>query len=326
MKKMKYNQLFDIPGLKKFSDSASKLKSKDAGILLPRHLTFVSPEVLTVEYPDLVFAQLGMKVDNSGGYARQIQTIRTSGKGGFGPKGDNSGTITLTSEEGTIQVISRNTKMKWDTDEVEEAKIANINIVEKYMTFALERFNDDIDDAALIGLIDEDEGIVTTGLANNAKYITSANTTKWSAVGDADAKYDFIADEITAQHNLVNNTNQYKANICLLPTSIFLDIQNTIKNTYSDGSILSVLRKNFQDVTFLHSPKLEQITKAGASAASDHIVIFSSKPKSIAYRLPKTFTLSPIAQLGEDFMTTASYRTGGIDILEDSSGRIIMGL
>ncbi len=316
MKTQINDKWFNLDAMQRFQDSP--IPQVDAGILLSRHLTSVNPDILKTKYPDLVFDSLGIVVDNKGGYARQIQTLRLSKQGGFGPEGDNRGIISLSAEDSTVEVSIREASVRWTEREIGEADIAGINIVDEYMSTAVESYNQEIDTSALIGISKSNN---TSGLAT--AYLNSAAGTAFADL-DAKKQYALIADNITTQHNTVNNTSAYMANKCILPTSVFNTAANTILNDFSNGSVLNVLRANFPTVDFLQSPKLESVG-SGASA-SKRMVIFSNNPNAVAYRLPKPFTLTPIVQIHTDFSTVATYHTAGVEVLEPSSGRIVTGL
>ncbi len=312
------DNLFNLDGMQSFQDS--QVVQNDAGIVLSRHLTSVNPNILTAKYPELVFDSLGINVDNTGGYAKQIQTIRLLEQGGFGPEGDNRGIISLAAEDSTVKVSIRETAVRWTQREIQQADIAGINIVDKYMKATVTKFNQELDTSALIG-IQDGKSNTNSGLADNTAYTSAVvATSDQFAKLDAKKKYAFIADHITAQHNSVNNTPEYAADKCLLPTSVFNDAANTILNDFSNGSVLAVLIANFPNVTFLQSSKLEAVN------STKRMVLFSSNSDAVAYRLPVPFNLTPIFQMHNDFSTIATYHTAGVEVLEPSSGRIVTGL
>ncbi len=313
MKTQINDKWFNLDAMQRFQDSP--IPQNDAGILLSRHLTSVNPDILKTKYPDLVFDSLGINIDNKGGYAKRIQTIRLAKQGGFGPEGDNRGIISLAAEDSTVEVSIREASVRWTEREIGEADIAGINIVDEYMSTAVESYNQEIDTSALIGISKSNN---TSGLAT--AYTNTPLVGDKFADLDAKKQYALIADNITTQHNGVNNTSAYMANKCLLPTSVFNTAANTILNDFSNGSVLNVLRANFPTVDFLQSPKLEDVV------GKKRMVIFSNNPNAVAYRLPKPFTLTPIVQVHNDFSTVATYHTAGVEVLELSSGIIVTGL
>ena len=65
-----------MESFKRFLDSGSQKGFKDAaaGVVLDRYLTQVDPKIFEKLYPDLSFMNSGVTVDNTGGYARRIQS------------------------------------------------------------------------------------------------------------------------------------------------------------------------------------------------------------------------------------------------------------
>ncbi len=322
--KAQVKDMIDEDGFKAFKSSNRAFQQNDSGILLSRYLTAVTPRVLTVKYPELAFGSLGMAVDNEGGVANAILTRRTKELGGFGGTGDNRGKISLAAENTTIPVSIREAEATWSNIAVQQAAMTNFNLVEAYMKAAVKMFNQDVDTSALVGFDDKENKITNFGIANNAHYVGAAATAKFDTL-TADEKYDFIADEITAQHNKVNNTAEYMANKCLLPTSVFNDAQRAIRNDLTNGSVLKALRENFPTVDFVHSSKMEKVADS-TGVETKRMVLFSNHEDAVTFRLPVPFTLTPIEQRLNDFHVIATYHTAGSDILEGTSGRIVTGL
>lgn len=287
----------------------SSVMMKDAGVLLTRHLTMVNPRILEKKYPDLVFDQLGISIDNTGGYATSIQTLRLKAQGKFDERGSGRGKISIEMEDTLIKVFDRDALIEWDYFKMKEAELGNYNIVDRTMAASLLVYNQEIDTSVVTGL----DGFNDQGLTNNTIYETVVGQVYAGLT--AQQKYDLIADNITQQANTVNNTTEYKANICILPTTVYNIAQNTILNTFTNGTVLRVLMANFPDIKFLHSPK------AGGS-----MVLLNNSIESVVFRLPVPLLYSPVFQNKFDFSTSAVYRIAGIDILEPDSGLIVTGL
>lgn len=285
------------------------IEQNDTGILLQRHLTAVNPKVLEKKYPALVFDSLKLYVDNTGGYAQYLQSLRTDVQGEYADKGDARGKVSLTMEDNLMPVRLRETLVEWDKDKVEEAKIGNFNIVDREFAGVLKVYNQEIDTISINGLDD-----AKRGLANNIHYVTETAGAAYLTL-TAKQQYDLIADFIVQQHNGVNNTPEYSANICLLPTLIHNSAERRILNEFTNGSVLHVLKQNFPTVEFLHTPKL-----------TDTMVIFSNSEDAIAFRIPVPMEFSPIYNKHFNFSTASKYRIGGVDVLEPASGTIVTGL
>lgn len=318
----KYN-LVSISDIKntQISDIApSHVVNSDTGILLQRHLTHVNPKVLEKKFPQLATHNFKLEVDNSGGWADQIQSLRTSVKGSFSEVGSAGGKTTIDVEDTTIPSKFRDTLIKWDTKGINQALLGNFNIVDRSMRGVIQVYNQEIDTAVIIGL--DDVGI--EGLSNNVHYSTVIESGDFQALS-ANQQYNLITEHINAQHGAVNSsvddkddkktTSVYAANICLMPTLIFNIIQKNIINEFNNASVLKVLRANLPSVNFVHSAKL-----------TDEMVIFSNSEDSISLRIPVPMFFSPVYNKHFEFSTKSMYGIAGVDILEPSSGLIVSGL
>lgn len=298
------NNVLDV----KSPNNVRVIQNDASGLLLSRHLTFVNPEILEQQYPDTAFDSLKLHVDNSGGYADHIQTRRKKVEGGFDERGSGRGKIALDMEDNLIKVFERDAILEWDDIKVKKASEQKINLVADTMAASLIVYNQELDDSALTGI----NGF-STGLINNPHYLSEAETP--FAPLTPIQQYELISKAIVDQANLVNNTVAYKANICLLPTTVFNTASKARLNEFTDGTVLAVLKKNFPDITFIHSPKI------GGS-----MVVFSNNRQALAFRIPTPLMYSPIFRKHYDYSTSAVYRIGGIDVLEQSSGLIKTGL
>lgn len=312
MNDIKNTQISDI--------APSHIVNSDTGLLLQRHLTHVNPKVLEKKFPQLATHNFKLEVDNSGGYADRIQSLRTSVKGNFSEVGSAGGKTTIDVEDTTIPNKFRDTLIKWDTIGINKALLGNFNIVDRSMAGVIQVYNQEIDTAVIVGL--DDVGI--KGLSNNVHYNTVLGGGGFQALS-ATQQYNFITEHINAQHNAVNSsvddkddkktTSVYAANICLMPTLVFNIIQKNILNEFNNASVLKVLRTNLPSVNFIHSAKL-----------TDEMVIFSNTEDSISLRIPVPMFFSPIYNKHFEFSTKSMYSIAGVDILEPASGLVVSGL
>lgn len=318
----KYNlkSISDIKNTQISDIATSNVVNSDGGILLQRHLTHVNPKVLEKKFPQLATHNFKLEVDNSGGYADRIQSLRTVVQGDFSEVGSAGGKTTIDVEDTTIPSFFKDSLVKWDTVGLNRALRGNFNIVDRSLAGVVQVYNQEIDTAIIIGL--DDVGI--KGLSNNVHYTTVIESGGFQALS-ATQQYNLITEHINAQHNSVNasvddkddkkTTSVYAANICLMPTSIFNIIQKNILNEFNNASVLRVLRTNLPSVNFIHSAKL-----------TDEMVIFSNSEDSISLRIPVPMFFSPIYNKHFDFSTKAMYGIAGVDVLEPASGLIVSGL
>lgn len=289
-------------------------QTNDSGILLARHLTAVNPKVLNFKYPDLVFSELGLTLDNTGGYAQRIQTLRLKASGKFGPEGSDRGKINIDAEDTLLKVSVREAVVDWSHRKIKEAELGNYNVVDRSMAAALTVYNQEIDTAALTG-------VENKGLLNNTSYTTTAASSTFASLTPAQM-FSFIADEITAQHTSVNNTTEYSANFCILPISVSNLAERTLLNTYTNQTVLTVLKNTFPSVTFVQTGKADVVGSGNVKVMS----LFSNSKEAVAFRIPVPLQFSPVQQQHWDFSTVGKYHQGGLDVLEGKSGRIVTGL
>lgn len=322
---MKIGNLYNLDQFQRFLDSGKKPGFTDAyaGTVLARNLTAVDPTILEKKYPELAFINSGIAADNTGGYARRIQSLRKRGLGGFSNAGDisgNKGKISLTAEDNTLKVKEREAHSEWSDSEVKEAELEGINLVSDYVTEHNRIYMREVDEIGYLGV----PGVTgSTGLLNYGGFTTTA---AGGAIGGLTAQqmYDAIADLITAQWNAVNNTPEYKANRVDMPTYVLNTLMVTILNTAAGpASVLSALKANFPDVEFRSTFRADNAGGVGVS----HVVAYNNSGDSMKMRIPVPLTIGEIVkQSSFDYRVDSKYRIAGLDVLEDTSGYILTGL
>ncbi|MBL1319585.1 MAG: DUF2184 domain-containing protein [Mariprofundaceae bacterium] len=322
---MKIGNLYDLDSFKKFQDSSKQSGFKDAysGSILARNLTAVDPQIFEKKYPELSFVNSGIAADNSGGYARIIQSLRKQELGGFSTAGDasgNKGKISMTGEESSLKVVERESHSIWTDSEVKEADLQNINLVSDYISAHNRIYLREVDQIGYLGVPDVP---ASTGLLNYAGFTSAAAT---GAVGGLTAQqmYDDIAGLITAQHNAVNNTPEYMAVKVDMPIYVLNTLTVTILNTANGASsVLSALKANFAGVEFRGTFRADDAGGVGVS----HTVAYSTNSEAMKMRIPTALTVGEIIKQGSfDYRVDSKYRIGGLDVLENTAGYILTGL
>lgn len=322
---MRIGQLYDLPAFEALSESvrASGFADAYAGTVLARNLTAVDPQLFEKRYPELTFVTSGIDADNSGGYARKIQSLRKREQGSFRTAGDvssNKGKISLAGEDNDLKVIEREAESDWSDSEVKEAALQNINLVSDFVTAHNRIYMREVDEIGYLGK--SGEGIAT-GLLNYAGFSSTAAT---GAIGALTAQqmYDDIAGLITAQWNAVNNTPEYKANRVDMPIYVLNTLTVTILNTAAgSSSVLMALMANFPGVEFRGTFRADNAGGAGVS----HTVAYSNNREAMKMRIPVPLTVGEIIKVGSfKFHIDTKYRIGGLDVLEDTAAYILTGL
>jgi len=320
---MRVRNLYNLESFQAFTDSARRPGFCDsyAGTVLARNLTAVDPQIFVKRYPELTFVNSGIVADNTGGYARRIQSMRKRGLGGFTTAGDasgNKGKISLAGEDSTIRVVERESHSEWSDSEIKEAELQNINLPADYVTEHNRLYLREVDEIGYLGLPDiaDSEGLLNySGFTSDSAADVVGNLT-------AQQMYDEISDLITSQRNAVNNTPEYTANRVDMPVSVFNVLNSTILDTANgSGTVMRALRDNFPDVEFRATFRAEDV---GGSSAT---VAYSNNTEVLKMRIPLALTVGEIVrQSSFDFRVDSKYRIAGLDVLEEAGAYILTGL
>ena len=320
---MKIGNLYNIDSFKKFLDSGKRKGFKDAaaGVVLDRYLTQVDPKVFEKLYPELAFMNSGVTIDNSGGYARRIQSLRIVEQGEFVTSGDassNKGKISLYGEDSYLKVLVREAFSKWSDDEVKEADLANVNIISKFVEAHNKIYQREVDEIGFVGIPDV---TASKGLLNYAGFTSGAAGGAVSTL-TAQEMYDEIAGLIIAQWNAVNNTPGYMADRVIMPVSVLNAISAKMMNTASSPrSVFLALKENFPSIQWSSTFRAQSVS------ATTVTVAFSSSEEVMKMRVPVPLTVGEIVKMSSfDYRVDSKYRIAGLDVLEDSGGRILTGL
>jgi len=316
----KIGQLYDLDNFKKFMDSANKpmFKDSDAGIVLAKNLTAINPKIFEKKYPELAFINSGIQVDNTGGYARRIQSLRLIDRGDFADAGDinsDKGKISLAAEDTYLKVFVKEAYSIWTDDDIKEAKLQNINLPERYIATHNKVYLQKIDEIGFIG---------HNGQAGLLNYKGFAVTTAVDKIENETPQqmYDEIATLITEQRNAVNNTPEYSCNRVVMPIRVMNKLSATILNSAGGSkSVLKALKDNFPDVEFLSTFRAENVD------GTSRVVAFSVSEDAMKMRIPLRLTIGEIIRISSfAFRIDSKFRIAGLDVLESSSARILVGL
>lgn len=318
---MKLGNLYNLASFEAFCDSSKARGFTDAyaGSVLARNLTAVDPNIFEKKYPELAFVNSGVEADNSGGYARRIQSLRLQDLGGFTTAGDasgNKGKISLAGEDSFLKVIERESHSIWSDSEIREAELQNINLPQRYVQAHNRIYMREVDTIGLTG------GIGNEGLLNYSGFNSDSAAGAISTLTAAQMYQEF-ADMINAQWNAVNNTPEYKANRVCMPVAVMNTLQSTIMDTSAGNtaSVLRALQDNFPSVVFMAS------ARAGDVGGTSATVAYSNNAEVMKMRIPQPLTIGEIIKTGSfDYKVDSKYRIAGLDVLEDTGGFILTGL
>ncbi len=316
---MKIGNMYNLDSFQAFLKSGEKPGFTDAlgGAILARTLTQVDPRVFEKSYPELALVNSGIQASNAGGYARRIQSLRIQKLGSFADaysRDDNAGEISLAGEENFLKVRERTANSHWSESEIKEAEMQNINLPERFIRAHNDIYMREVDEIGLLGFSN------TTGLLNHPGFISSAATGAVDTL-TGQQMYDEIASLITDQHDSVQNTVEYSANRVIMPIDVINRLKSTILNSAgSTKNVLQSLRDNFPGVEFFGS------FRASSVDGSSRTVAFSNNSEAMLLRAPVPLQISEIDKKGFSYSVQSMYRLGGIDVLDNSSARILTGL
>lgn len=322
---MKIGTLYDLDSFDRLNQTIQSSGFADAyaGSVLARQLTAIDPQLFEKKYPELTFVNSGIIADNSGGYARKVQSLRKRELGKFSTAGDvsgNKGKISLAGEDNDISVVEREAESDWSDSEIKEAALQNINLVSDYVTAHNRIYMREIDEIGYLGIPDKS---ASTGLLNHAGFTSGAAT---GAIGALTAQqmYDDFADLINSQKNAVNNTPEYSAMNVDTPIYVLNVLEVTILNTAAGASsVLSALKANFPGINFRGTFRADNAGGAGVS----HTIAYSTNSEAMKMRIPVPLTVGEIIKVGSfNFHMDSKYRIAGLDVLEDTAGYILTGL
>jgi hypothetical protein len=317
---MKIGNLYNLESFDAFCDSGKKTGFQDAltGVVLARQLTHVSAKIFEKKFPELAFVNSGITSDNSGGFAQIIQSLRLQEIGGFTTSGDrdgNKGKISLLGEDSSLNVIEREAESTWTDTQIKQAELQNISLPSRYLASHNKIYLREVDESGLVGL----EG--NTGLLNHAGFTSGAAAGPIAGL-TAQQAYDEIATLITDQWNAVNNTPEYMATRVVMPIDVSNVLSSLILNTAAgDKSVMVALQNNFASVQFSAS------FRANSVSGTSRTVAYSVSDEVMVMRVPQTLTIGEIIKQGSfDFKVDSKYRIAGLDVLENTGGRILTGL
>ena len=315
---MRLEQLINVNSFKDHLKATANFKDS-AGTVLSRNLTQVDPKVFQKRYPQNVFLNSGLEIDNSGGYANQIQKIRLSARGSFRDstdRGTGKGLITLGGEEDTIGVVQREASIEYTDTEIEQAKLGNYNLVERLFGGQNEIYNQEIDEILAVG------NSKNKGLLNYAGFTSDAGGTTITTATTGVDDYAQFAELITDQWSGVNNTLEYMGTKCVMPTRVYniISIKTYLPNA-GTKTVLQALKEAFPSVEFMHSFRNEDVDGDTAT------IIYSTNREAMLNRIPMQLTIGKTVPMGSfGYKADSKYRIAGLDVAENSAARILVGL
>lgn len=327
MKKELYKSLYNVASLDAFATVEGNIVFTDsqAGTILGRHLEAIDPTIFEKQYPELVALIAGFTIDNTGGVAEYITSLKVDATGEFkeaGDKSTNKGKVTLKGDQSQIPVYEFEATSDWSDNQVKRLDTQGVNLVNRLLQGHDQIYKRDIDTITLVGIADRASSV---GILNNTNFTSEAAGGEVETL-TAKQRYEAIADLINDQHSAVNNTMAYKANRVIMPSRV----RNALNVQYSDTSdpisVYNLLRRTFPDVELLETFRADTTARGGDLATSATVAISTNEMVG-KIRIPEPLTVGEIYRLGSFHHAVDSrYRVAGYDLLEGLGGRRLTGL
>lgn len=294
-------------------------KDASAGLLLPRQLEYISTTIYEQKFAELSFlSQGGIAVNNEGGVSEIITKLKKNIIGDFADAGNSSNTdgkISLTTESDSISVYMKKAESSWSEIELEQAQLANRNLVGDFIGAHNTRYNQAIDSIGYIGTDKVD------GLLNHSSFTTDSATGVFTSA-TALEMYNDIADLVVAQRGAVLNDPVFSADKVAISPARYNLLNKTILNTAAGSdNVRMALEKNL-NIQFVLTFRAADAGSGGEQVA----VAYSSDARAMVMRIPTQLRVSNIYQKGFDSYVESLFRIGGLDLIEAASGRILEGI
>lgn len=310
---MKIGNLYNLESVKNLTQTNVKIfTDANFGAMLQRNLIAIDPTIYEAKYPQLALLNCGITIDNTGGTANYIDSLRTQSVGDFAQANigaNNGGVITFSGSRSQIANIPYFASSSWTIDDIRNYEIQGINVVSHYIQDHNKLYLNKIDEVGM-------NGTDSLGGLLNYPFATSVVATLNGATGAV--MYDTIANLIVNQQTVVNSVSEYKANVVLMPERILLLLSATrLTNTDTTSrTVLMALKDNFPDVLFLSTHR-----------SLNKVVAFSNNMNAMKLRIPQPLEIGQIFQTGSfSAKFDSKFRVAGIDIFEATAGRTITGV
>ena len=309
MGKIKLNDLYDIESFKIATEQARTFDGS-IGTILPRSLEYVSQNLHRQVGANQTFLQLGISVDNSGGYADFITSLKYGANGDFALDGNRTqtvGRIELQGEKSSIKVDGYSAESSYTETELQKANLENRNLLAEFINAHNMKYNEKIDTLGYVG----DTKSKKQGIINYNGWDEQTSAKKWRQMTNqelSDAMRDIVINQQKGK-----NTKFYATKIIVSP-ELYTRLRVSDYKDYSDVTIAQKLERDL-NITFV--PTYLAIRKTDEVA-----VAICTDPDAIAFRVPQRLKISPVHQRGWRYYFESEFRIGGVDVLEDVGFRL----
>ena len=307
MSKLKIAQIVNLVSLFDSAKTIHKLTDGVGGVngaISPQALTVIGKEIFQYMPPKATYLSLGLNIDNSGGVANFITSLRTRAEGEYketGNKSDTHGVIGITGEESPIRVKGYMAGSSFSDIDIAQAKLEGRNLLgELYQAHGLKYF-EKVDELGFKGLFDSD-------------YDRKDSTKEWRDMTDTEL--------LTFTYNLLQEQREGKnanfwADLLVVSPELETKLRTTDYSGYKEGTIAQKIESTF-------NIRVKSTYRASTAGTGDKEVMLAlcSARGSVSSRIPQPLKLSPTHKRGFSNYFEGTFRCAGSDILDLSGGLI----
>ena len=302
--------LYDYDSFAKAENEVANLKFNDAqqGAFVRESLIHAKTTLHWYQPPESTILDLGLNVDNTGGYANAIKSKRRTAQGSYKKQGgsidESKGVITLGGEESQLNVFGYSAESSYSLTESKQAQLEGENLYSSLLMAHQEKYIESIDEGGYGVLIDVNNGFERVDSPTPADGLTDVELS------------NTLRNLVINQRNNLNS--QYHCDTIVMTPKLKLRCDSADYKPESGMSISSKLKQTL-GITIKSSFRLTGVGAGG----TDIVIALNTNPNALAIRIPMKFRTTPTWRTGDDFHFQTSFRSGGVDILELSAGYVL---
>lgn len=310
------DKLYD---LQSFDSAKNYFATQDSagGSILARNLEHISSEIFKQRVAGLSFLTgTGITINNEGGYADAIKKLKESISGDFADAGqmtDSQGKISLGTEDDTIAVFYKEASSSWSDLELEKSALQNRNLPASMVAAHDQKYKENIDRLGYLG-----NGTKTDGLLNYSGFTSGSATGAFSTLSGQEM-YDEVAELIASQRSAVLNDEVFSANMVAVHQDTFNLLSKTYLNTAGGMTTVKMALEITMNINFV-------ITNKADISGTKRIVAYSNNRESMQFRIPVPLKIYNQVTLGSKHTIESIYGCAGLDVIENTSGKILTGV
>ena len=276
-----------------FKDAHQGALARESLVATTKGLHLYMPSKMTL-------LNLGIGVDNSGGYANKIRSLRMVGTGGFVEAGTSSttqGRIGIDGDYSELLVKGYEAESLYSDTEIGQAQMEKRNLYKELVGVHQRKYIETVDALGYQTLI-------------KTKDFDKQDVGKsWDSMTDEEV-YKLLKDGVVAQRS--NVSDAYYADTIVLDPKGYTRVHSSDYKANTDLTIAEKLKRDL-GVKFQVSFRLKGKTKST-------VLILNTGAESLMIRIPQRLKISKVYNLGSKHGFDSGFRVAGVDVLEEGSG------